>query len=84
MAKKFSDAYGPVLRRFRNDKGLTQDRLSELVDVSPPYISMLESGHNYPSLEMVFQLAHALDVRPSAMLAEMEQRLNWPTDDPAQ
>ena len=78
MAKKFSDAYGPVLRRFRNERELTQDRLSELAGVSSPFISMLESGHNYPSHEMVFQLALALQVRPSSMVAEMEQRLDWP------
>lgn len=83
MAKKFSDAYGPVLRRIRNEKGLTQDRLSELAGVSPPFISMLESGHNYPSLEMVFQLGLALEVRPSSMFAEMEQRLDWPCKSPA-
>jgi len=43
--------------------------------VASPYISMLESGHKYPNLEMIFKLADALEVRPGAMLDAMEERL---------
>ena len=75
MTKKSSDAFGPVLRQLRLEKKLTQDQLSELVDVASPYISMLESGHKYPNLEMLFKLAGALGVRPAAMLDAMEERL---------
>ena len=39
------------------------------------FISMLESGHKYPNLEMVFKLAGALGVRPGTMLDAMEERL---------
>ncbi|AMD90324.1 helix-turn-helix domain-containing protein [Desulfovibrio fairfieldensis] len=75
MFKKNSDAFGPVLRQFRVKKGLTQDRLSEMVGIASAFISMLESGHKYPNLEMLFKLAHALGVRPGALLDEMERRL---------
>jgi hypothetical protein len=36
---------------------------------------MLESGHKYPNLEMVFKLADAFGVRPGAILDAMEERL---------
>ncbi len=75
MYKKNSDAFGPVLRQFRVKKGLTQDSLSEMVGTASAFISMLESGHKYPNLEMLFKLAHALGVRPGALLDEMERRL---------
>lgn len=75
MSKNRSDSFGPVLRQFRMEKSLTQDQLSELVGVASPFISMLESGHKYPNLEMIFKLAEALDVRPGAMLDAMELRL---------
>ena len=77
MSKKFSDVFGPVLRQLRIDKNMTQEVLGGLVGVSSPYISMMESGHNYPSLEMIFQLAVALEIRPSGILREMENRLRW-------
>jgi transcriptional regulator with XRE-family HTH domain len=69
--------FGPVLRQLRIDKNMTQEVLGGLVGVSSPYISMMESGHNYPSLEMIFQLAVALEIRPSGILREMENRLRW-------
>jgi transcriptional regulator with XRE-family HTH domain len=75
MAKKSSDAFGPVLRQLRLEKKLTQDQLSEMVGVASPFVSMLESGHKYPNLEMIFKLAGALGVRPGAMLDAMEDRL---------
>ncbi len=78
MAGKNSDAFGPVLRQFRVERGLTQDRLSVLVGMASPFLSMLESGHKYPNLEMLFKLAHALEVRPGAFLDAMERRLRGP------
>ncbi|MDL2313599.1 helix-turn-helix domain-containing protein [Desulfovibrio sp. OttesenSCG-928-C14] len=75
MSKNRSDSFGPVLRQLRMEKGLTQDQLSEMVGVASPFISMLESGHKYPNLEMLFKLADALGVRPGAMLDAVEERL---------
>ena len=80
MNKKYSDVFGPVLRQVRISKNMTQEVLGGLTGVSSPYICMLESGHNYPSLEMIFQLAAALEIRPSELLAEMEKRLHWGED----
>ena len=73
--KKNSDAFGPVLRRIRMEKRLTQEELSERLGVAAPYVSMLESGHKYPNLEMFFRIAEALDVRPGRMMEEMEERI---------
>jgi len=73
MGENRLDAFGPILRKFRLEKKLTQDQLSERVGVTSPYISMLESGHNYPNLEMLFRLADALKIPTSAIIAEMEK-----------
>ncbi len=80
MSKKFSDAFGPVLRELRISKNMTQEILGGLVGVSSPYISMMESGHNYPSLEMIFQIAAALDIRPNEIITRMENKLHWNED----
>ncbi|WP_294557026.1 helix-turn-helix transcriptional regulator [uncultured Mailhella sp.] len=73
--KKKSDAFGPVLRRIRLEKHLTQEELSERLGVAAPYVSMLESGHKYPNLEMFFRIAEALDVRPACIMEDMEERI---------
>lgn len=73
--KKKSDAFGPVLRRIRLEKRLTQEELSERLGVAAPYVSMLESGHKYPNLEMFFRIAESLNVNPSSIMEEMEERI---------
>lgn len=75
MKRKKSDAFGPVLRQLRDAKNLSQEQLAERVDVSGSFISALESCQKYPNLEMMFHIAEALEVKPSALIAAMEERL---------
>jgi len=74
---KQADAFGVVLRAYRLERELTQEQLSERVDVVRSYICTLESGKKQPSLGMVLRLAAALGVKPGelvdAMAARMEQ-----------
>ncbi|MFR4119622.1 MAG: helix-turn-helix domain-containing protein [Bilophila wadsworthia] len=65
---------GVAIREFRQQAGLSQDELADRMDMSTPYISMLESGKRYPSIEMLIRLALALDVRPGAMLDMIAER----------
>lgn len=75
MSAKYSDTFGPVLRQLRNRRDFTQERLGEMAETTSAFISMLESGHKYPNLEMLFKLAYALGIRPGLFLDEMEKRL---------
>lgn len=65
---------GTTIRDFRQKAGLSQDDLADRMDVSAPYISMLESGRRYPSIEMLIRIAIALEVRPGAMLDRIAER----------
>lgn len=64
--------FGPVLRRFRQEKGLSQEELAALLDISTSHISRMESDLKIPSLEMVFRLAKALEVKPHELVKGME------------
>lgn len=55
-------AVGPLLRRWRTSRGLSQLALAEQAEVSTRHISCLENGKALPSREMVLVLASALDV----------------------
>lgn len=59
---------GVTLKNFRLQAGLSQDELADRMDLSTPYISMLESGKRYPSIEMLIRIAIALEVRPGSLL----------------
>ena len=65
---------GVAIRTFRQNAGLSQDELAGRMDLSTPYISMLESGKRYPSIEMLIRVALALGVRPGAMLDDIAER----------
>lgn len=71
--RKKPDA-GLAIRHFRQQAGLSQDGLADRLDISPPYISMLESGRRYPSIEMLIRIAKALEVSPGDMLNFIAER----------
>jgi transcriptional regulator with XRE-family HTH domain len=51
------------LRENRRKKGLTQEKLAEMADISLRYLAMLELGNSFPSGEMLEKLAKALDIQ---------------------
>ncbi len=53
---------GENVRRIRLEKGLTQERFSDLSGFSQQYISGLEKGQRNPTVVTLFQLAEALGV----------------------
>jgi transcriptional regulator with XRE-family HTH domain len=73
------------LRENRRKKGLTQEKLAELADMSLHYLATLELGNNFPSGEMIEKLAKALDIQafqlfypsstPEGALLHLEQSI---------
>lgn len=62
------ELFGKALRRLREEKGLTQEKLAELADVDRTYIYRLETGKRSPSLGIIFRIAAGLKVTPGALL----------------
>jgi len=66
--------FGPVLRRLRFEKGLSQEALADRAGMaSHAHLCRLESGRKQPTVEMLFRLADALEVPASVIVAEMEK-----------
>jgi transcriptional regulator with XRE-family HTH domain len=68
-------AFGKVLRRLRNEAGLSQEQLGLEADLRRTYVSILELGQQQPSLGTLFKLARALGLPASMLLAEVENEL---------
>jgi transcriptional regulator with XRE-family HTH domain len=49
---------GKNIRRLRRDKGMTQEQLAELLNISCAAVSKWESCDTYPDITMIFPLAH--------------------------
>lgn len=58
---------GHNIRYYRQRAGLKQNRLSDIIDVSPQHISHIESGVQL-SLPVLIKIANALDVGADCLL----------------
>jgi len=55
---------GKNLKKVRQEKGISQDRLSKLADLSLNTVVTVESGLNpNPTIETLTKIAQALDVK---------------------
>ena len=48
--------------RFREEREMTQERLGELADLHPTYISAVENGRRNISIDAIEKLAKALKI----------------------
>ncbi len=61
-------AIGARVKNFRKERNLTQEKLAELIDVSVPYMSNIETGKKKLSMKVLVNLSSALDVTPDELL----------------
>jgi len=62
------------LRRFRHEKGLSQEELAYLADINRTYISKLETGSSWAGLELIGKLAKVLSRQPAEFLLPSKGR----------
>ena len=72
-------ASGKVLRKLRLKAGLTQEKLWLDADIRRTYASLIELGHNQPTISTVFKLSAALNISPSKFIKLVEEEIqkNW-------
>lgn len=63
-------AIGKRIKIARIQAELTQDKLSERVDISPTHLSNIETGTTRVSLTTIVGLANALSVTPDDLLCD--------------
>ena len=61
---------GKRIKRYRMDKKMSQEELSQIVAVNYQHISNIEIGRKYPSLELLVLIANALDVSADDLLTD--------------
>lgn len=65
-------AFADRLRQLREQRGLTQVRLAELLDMTPRSYNRWERGGNTPHLEMLIRIADVLSVSLDALVGRAE------------
>ena len=61
---KFLVQFGKNLKRYREATGLTQEKFSELVDVTPNTISSLENGKTFVTYPTIQNICEILKIEP--------------------
>ncbi|OZH52969.1 DNA-binding protein [Hydrocoleum sp. CS-953] len=60
--------FGQQVRKLRQAKGLSQEKLAELAGLHRNYIGGIERGERNVALLNILRLARALEVSPSKLL----------------
>lgn len=66
---------GSVFQQYRERKGLTQEVLSGLIGIGRTHLSSIERGTRRPTMDTLFRIAEAMDVKPSEIVAAIEKAL---------
>ena len=61
------------IKYYRYLNGLSQEKLSELTNLVPSYISDIERGRHMPTIKNIANIAKALDIEPYILLKNIER-----------
>ncbi len=67
---------GNVIADFRKQKGISQEVLSGLADIGRTHLSAIERGERKPTLETLYRISCALDIKMSDIVKEIEQKID--------
>ena len=68
-----SEIVGKVIQNFREQRKQSQELVSGLAGIGRTHLSAIERGERKPTLETFFKIAYALNVRPSVLMAAIEE-----------
>lgn len=56
------DQLGAIIKSARKAKGLTRERLSEIINISPRYLMSIENKNKKPSYDLLYNLVRELNI----------------------
>lgn len=70
-----SVAVGRTVAFFRKQKGISQEVLSGLADIGRSHLSAIERGERKPTLETLYRICSALNIKMSTFVLKLEENL---------
>ena len=67
------EAAGMIIRRYRNNKKLSQEVFSGLIGIARSHLAMIESGSKQPNFETIWRIANALEIPTHEFVKDIEQ-----------
>lgn len=73
-----SVAVGKAISEIRKEKGLSQEVLSGLADIGRTHLSAIERGERKPTLETLYRISCAMDIKMSDIVIKIEENTKEP------
>ena len=70
-----AEKVGKTIAYFRNEKGISQEVLSGLADIGRSHLSARERGERKPTLETLYRICTALNIKMSTFMLKLEEIL---------
>ena len=70
-----AEVVGDVIKELRCEKGISQEVMSGLADIGRTHLSAIERGKRKPTLETLYRISNALDMKMSDIVIMIEKRL---------
>ena len=68
---------GKTIQSIREQKQLSQEVVSGLADIGRTHLSAIERGVRKPTLETFFRICEAMNVKPSIVIKEIEEKTKF-------
>lgn len=68
-----AEAFGLAVRRIRQERAITQEELAHRAGISLTSVARLETGRHGVRLETVLNMARAMQITGSELVAECER-----------
>jgi transcriptional regulator with XRE-family HTH domain len=68
---------GSNIRAYRNNLGISQEKLAENINMATNYLGLIEGGKKFPSADMIERIAAALGEDTPALFSLAPLRQDW-------
>jgi len=76
MSEPLRDVFIRNLKFYRKQCGLSQEKLSNAIDMSMNYINQLENKNSFPPPEIIDKISNVLDISPAKLFDETQSPTN--------
>lgn len=77
--KSIQDVLKKNIRKYRESRGLTQEKFAELINIGTTAVSKIECGVVYPKPETLTKIVKVLDIEPNLLFVDTSVEMNIDT-----
>lgn len=69
-------AFGIVIKKYRLERSISQEKLAFESELDRTYISLLERGRRKPTINTLFAISRVLNINPYQIVRDIENLLH--------